>query len=104
SPRAPRPPASPLALHDALPISDTCHRGACHARPDPRAVQNGASGAKLGGRRSRSDWTPSRTSGPAKPMNSSAREVSKLGPARRRSEEHTSELHHVKISYAVFCL
>src|SRR5690606_41148185 len=23
---------------------------------------------------------------------------------RARSEEHTSELHHVKISYAVFCL
>src|SRR5579883_938762 len=25
-------------------------------------------------------------------------------PAPRRSEEHTSELRHVKISYAVFCL
>src|SRR5690349_23756994 len=25
-------------------------------------------------------------------------------PGARRSEEHTSELHHVEISYAVFCL
>src|SRR5579863_10772458 len=25
-------------------------------------------------------------------------------PPRRRSEEHTSELHHPSISYAVFCL
>src|SRR5438445_5345791 len=25
-------------------------------------------------------------------------------PARARSEEHTSELHHANISYAVFCL
>src|SRR6266403_6367461 len=27
-----------------------------------------------------------------------------LAPLRRRSEEHTSELQHVEISYAVFCL
>ena len=37
----------------------------------------------FGARRSRRLATPSCTSGPAKPMNSSASEVSKLGPAWR---------------------
>ena len=48
-----------------------------HGRDYPRARQN------LGLRRSRSEARPSFTSGPAKPMNSSASEVSKAGPACR---------------------
>src|SRR5690606_19698498 len=45
--------------------------------------QNGASLLKLGARRSRRLATPSLTSGPAKPMNSTASEVSKVGPIMR---------------------
>src|SRR2546426_8398852 len=32
------------------------------------------------------------------------REALVLAPEHQRSEEHTSELHHLVISYAVFCL
>ena len=48
-----------------------------HGRDYPRPRQN------FGPRRSRSEARPSFTSGPAKPMNSSASEVSKAGPACR---------------------
>jgi len=48
-----------------------------------RGVRTARRPAKRGGRFSRSEAMPSCTSGPVKPRNSSASEVSKLGPAMR---------------------
>jgi hypothetical protein len=92
-------------------LSDSLGRRHCHCmrkwheclrkpcKHDQRETQSGGSGfhreprlyggrmarpqENFGARRSRSDDRPSRTSGPAKPMNSSASEVSNAGPACR---------------------
>src|SRR5438876_1667845 len=75
-----------LSLHDALPISRRAARGAPpapsehHAEGKEGRVRRGQVGAgEEGARRTRPSF-PS------------------------RSEEHTSELSHPSISYAVFCL
>src|SRR5690606_42118656 len=90
---APPPCISPLSLHDALPISfsprEPSHERSNHPNLRPRL---------------RADIPRHRRA------RSSGRRQHHAGlldlPDERlpRSEEHTSESSHVKISYAVFCL
>src|SRR5690606_41793922 len=92
----------PLSLHDALPISGDVADGAYQRALDAATTAEEVDAAE-------ERWSPVARSLDA------AREAilaygAALGAAVRdaggdnRSEEHTSELHHVKISYAVFCL
>src|SRR5438045_6962700 len=84
----PPPDSYPLSLHDALPISEREQRverqspaqhtvRVVHAGAEQRRRRHGHHGPKAGCAMERE---------------------------QRRSEEHTSELRHLGISYAVFCL
>src|SRR3712207_7262461 len=82
-----------LSLHDALPISwgtsaPTCS-GLIGIRPRPS-----------------DGWRPHRTCPLASRcwINATSPASATSTGARCRSEEHTSELSHANISYAVFCL
>src|SRR5690606_39340108 len=90
------PPASSiytLSLHDALPIYGFAQMGEWlekHAGPEAWIVME-ATGIY---HEALATW-----------LFEQGYHVSVVNPAQTaRSEEHTSELHHVKISYAVFCL
>src|SRR5207253_9697783 len=85
-----------LSLHDALPISSPS------ASPPTTAITRRLRNLRMGWNLSP---TNSRTS-PSKQRNSlpSAFLSILLPLLSKRSEEHTSELSHVAISYAVFCL
>src|SRR5690242_20938767 len=84
-----------LSLHDALPISSaspssrTTRRTTACAPSDAYAVRS----------RSRRE-----VSCRARRRARSVRCAGESTRAEHRSEEHTSELHHMSISYAVFCL
>src|SRR3712207_8244518 len=79
----------PLSLHDALPIFRRGRAGGGHASAS--ASPGGSGKAPLRG-------------GHARPLGVVGGTVVSRADALRRSEEHTSELSHANISYAVFCL
>src|SRR5690606_41390228 len=83
---------SPLSLHDALPISTPDQRAALEARAAEALLEDGADDARL------LEQAALRMEAAGEPERASE------NYERARSEEHTSELSHVKISYAVFCL
>src|SRR5437762_9990115 len=70
-----------LSLHDALPICTPCASGCC-----------------------RSGWSRTWCCSATRSCTSWATPPCASWPAASRSEEHTSELRHRCISYAVFCL
>src|SRR5690625_7082790 len=82
-----------LSLHDALPISTVS------AVTSPPCAGSWTPGYWASSTTPRPDGCAARASRAWAP-GSPARRVPEAG----RSEEHTSELHHVAISYAVFCL
>src|SRR5699024_11887312 len=92
------PPTTPttLSLHDALPISPRPAKSFRSPAPSPPAPWRTAP-SPTPGLVSRKNC-PSNRSAPGGSSEYGRRNTSP------RSEEHTSELSHVSISYAVFCL
>src|SRR5207244_11785038 len=89
-------PTSTLSLHDALPISFTRRRSdnkptRCSRATAVKASQRNLLLPQLGCSATRMTETCSGW-------------IDCITGRRRRSEEHTSELRHQIISYAVFCL
>src|SRR2546430_1358086 len=92
---------SPLSLHDALPICSVASSSAAATGSVSPASAEEARVKSAPSSRADSCRSPA-----CSPMRSSRATSSGTagGTRNSRSEEHTSELHHSQISYAVFCL
>src|SRR5690606_41806290 len=92
------PPTCTLSLHDALPISMAeTGKGSHPAWRRPQRTRAGFVGKTRPG----APPVHADSGSPLEAMHATSRPIVR---AAWRSEEHTSEPSHVKISYAVFCL
>src|SRR5207249_7278943 len=100
------PPTTPytLSLHDALPIYPVKQAAGLPHRRDMSPVDQDEDKRPARGDPSDGPPHPDRTELPGRVAQISERDRIGDGDRRDRSEEHTSELSHVSISYAVFCL
>src|SRR5690606_41694495 len=98
SPDALPPETAPLSLHDALPIFLTAQRGKPYIWGGV-----GPGGYDCSGLTSAVE-NVFRGLYPYRRRHTTHSFLGAPPPGNERSEEHTSELSHVKISYAVFCL